>query len=726
MPYVIGCPHCMQRMQMVDDAAGKQFRCPSCKTPFAAPPPSADEWMLLDCIGRALVAKALRPLQQLAPLGEVVCDVAQQAMDEWKRRQPELARRREALEALAQASEDRVRSLVGTVVGDAPPLLRQALIRYLVYIPATIRRSVSGPDLALDEARHLLAFLPQRAPCFRRGGKHPLLDKGLVLEELLGVGGFGEVWKARDLRDPGDSAPPVALKFCLEADASAVLRHEEAVLRQVMKHGGHRGVVRLFKAHLDCNPPCLEYEYVEGEDLGRQMRSWVEAPLAGAFERSLQLMQELVDIVAAAHRLDPPVVHRDLKPANILLQPTPDGPRVRVTDFGIGGLATRQARDQTQTKRSHEAFLLTRLAGAYTPVYASAEQMKGEPPDPRDDVHALGVVWYQLLLGDLAAKPPPDWKRILQERGVSAEVSDLVGRCLRSKKRRLPDAAHLARELVRVAADRRRLVVSAGGEGTHLSIAQALQEALPGAEIRIRPGVYREGVVLGKTVSLLGDGPVDQIIIESGETECVRMATETAVVRGLTLRCAAGQHGKKVFAVHIPVGGLLLEDCDITSDSLACVGIHGKGSTPTLRGCKIHDGKQGGVFVYEEGKGNFERCDIFANKFSGIEIKQGGDPTVRACHIHDGEETGVLVWDRGKGTIERCDIFANKLAGITIRQRSDLTVRDCKITGNGNQAVCATEEARGRIERCDLRGNACGAWYIGPGSLVLDTDNQAE
>jgi hypothetical protein len=207
--------------------------------------------------------------------------------------------------------------------------------------------------------------------------------------------------------------------------------------------------VALRRAHLDANPPCLEYEYIEGEDLGRQLRTWREG--GPGDDRALRLMRELADIVAAAHRQDPPVVHRDLKPSNILLEQAPDGPRLRVTDFGIGGLATRQAGEQTTTRRAHEVYLLSRLWGAYTPIYASPEQVKGESPDPRDDVHALGVIWYQLLLGDPCAKPTPDWNLILQERGVRPKAIDLVGHCLASTKRRLPNAVRLAEELKRLA-----------------------------------------------------------------------------------------------------------------------------------------------------------------------------------------------------------------------------------------------------------------------------------
>jgi type IV pilus assembly protein PilM len=419
--------------------------------------------VLLDCIKEALVAKATRPLLQSAPLGETICDVAQQAMDEWKRREPNPEWRRTSLEVLAQTFDgsDRLQTIANSV---RPPDLQRPLRAYLGYIPATIRRSFARsddpdghsapPNLPLDEARHLLPFLPQRAPRFQRGDQ-PLKGVNLYLDTLLGVGGFGEVWKAYHDRGTGirltdKQRTPVALKFCLEADAVEVLRHEESVLGQVMKHGGHRGLVRLRHAHLNTNPPCLEYEYVEGDDLGRQLRLWAGTPANDASERGLRLMWELVDIVAAAHRLDPPVVHRDLKPANILLHKTTNGQRVRVTDFGIGGLATRQAKNQTKTRRSQEAYLLTRLSGAYTPLYASQEQMKGADPSPQDDVHALGVIWYQLLLGDLSAKPTPDWNLILQEHGVSPEVIDLVGRCLASPKRRLSSAVQLARELERL------------------------------------------------------------------------------------------------------------------------------------------------------------------------------------------------------------------------------------------------------------------------------------
>ena len=116
--------------------------------------------------------------------------------------------------------------------------------------------------------------------------------------------------------------------------------------------------------------------------------------------QAAELVRRLAEIVGFAHRLDPPIVHRDLKPANILVQRAADGsPRFKITDFGIGGVAARR---RSNPSRGHpRPFPGERLRGSFTPLYASPQQVRGAAPDPRDDVLALGVIWYQLLTGRL-------------------------------------------------------------------------------------------------------------------------------------------------------------------------------------------------------------------------------------------------------------------------------------------------------------------------------------
>ena len=140
--------------------------------------------------------------------------------------------------------------------------------------------------------------------------------------------------------------------------------------------------------------------------------------------------------------MNPPIVHRDLKPANILVKPRPGGKwRLRITDFGIGGLAIQQAVAQSRRGSSnHGEFLTAAVRGSYTPLYASPQQMRGEDPDLRDDVYALGVIWYQLLTGDLTTGRPGGeaWKRRLTERGMTPVLLSLLASCFEDRREDRP------------------------------------------------------------------------------------------------------------------------------------------------------------------------------------------------------------------------------------------------------------------------------------------------
>jgi serine/threonine protein kinase len=159
--------------------------------------------------------------------------------------------------------------------------------------------------------------LPTGLPRFRRGDRPLAADWELV--ELLGKGGFGEVWLARHLHRSNQK--PVALKFCLDPVAAESLRNEVVLhnlLDRVRNQGAASGIVPLLETYLTANPPCLMYEYVEGGDL---TGLFPEARLGGlAPDLATRIVQRLASIVASAHRLNPPLVHRDLKPSNILVR----------------------------------------------------------------------------------------------------------------------------------------------------------------------------------------------------------------------------------------------------------------------------------------------------------------------------------------------------------------------------------------------------------------------
>ncbi|MEM6448209.1 MAG: right-handed parallel beta-helix repeat-containing protein, partial [Cyanobacteria bacterium P01_D01_bin.123] len=161
--------------------------------------------------------------------------------------------------------------------------------------------------------------------------------------------------------------------------------------------------------------------------------------------------------------------------------------------------------------------------------------------------------------------------------------------------------------------------------GDYVTLTDALKAAVPGTRILVRPGLYREGITIDKPVEILGDGEPGDVTIEAFGKDTILFQANMGRIANLTLRQSGGG---KWFCVDITQGRLDLEDCDITSQSLACVSIC-NGADPRLRRNRIHDGKQYGVYVHENGQGTLEDNDIFANAYTGVEIKTGGNPTLR-------------------------------------------------------------------------------------------------
>ncbi|HEX8143748.1 MAG TPA: right-handed parallel beta-helix repeat-containing protein [Pyrinomonadaceae bacterium] len=244
------------------------------------------------------------------------------------------------------------------------------------------------------------------------------------------------------------------------------------------------------------------------------------------------------------------------------------------------------------------------------------------------------------------------------------------------------------------------IIVSKQGGGDYTTITEAIRNARPGTRIMVRPGFYNEGFAIDKQLEIIGDGPLRDIVIESTDTNCIRMQTEKATVRGLTLRSRTAP--KEFFAVDIPRGQLILEDCDITSDTWACVAVHGTMADPIIRRNKIHDGKAGGVFIYDHGKGTIEDCDIYGHTNAAIEIKDGSNTIVRRSKLYDNKASGVYVWKNSKGLIEDCDIYGNEYAGITIGEYASPTIRKCKIHNGKAGGIFVYDHGKGMIEDCEI------------------------
>jgi serine/threonine protein kinase len=422
--------------------------------------------ILLRCVGMAIADKGMRGLMGVIPFGECFYDIASCAYDRYTS-ECCVESRMEEIASAAGSSMDQIKDQAREVLAEIiqqtdselrtkldDPLVQNNMLGYLEQIPGAIRASLKRPSdpsgkslpksFTLSSADDFLKILPTRPPRFKAGdmpvGNWKLLD-------LLGVGGFGEVWKAEHPSLKG--IPPVALKFCLAPDSARFLRHEGELLSRVMEVSANNpGIVKLRQAYIESDTPCLEYEFINGGDLCGLMSEWLNMPKERRTLLALQMLVKLARTIAPLHTMNPPIVHRDLKPANVLVVRTTDGKiNLKIGDFGIGGLATKQA-IEGQSKGASQGEILTQtLRGSHTPLYAGPEQQRGAPPHPTDDVHALGVIGFQLLVSDLRRGPTGDWDEELRELGVSDPIIAMFKQCIARQARRYPHAGVLADEL---------------------------------------------------------------------------------------------------------------------------------------------------------------------------------------------------------------------------------------------------------------------------------------
>jgi len=248
---------------------------------------------------------------------------------------------------------------------------------------------------------------------------------------------------------------------------------------------------------------------------------------------------------------------------------------------------------------------------------------------------------------------------------------------------------------------RQELLVAADGSGQFAAIAEALRAAPCSAIIRVRPGFYREALVIDRPVEIVADGPPGSVVVESDVAACLLAYAQIAAVTGLAFRCTAGARGVECFGVEVH-SRLFLNQCDISSNSLACLAVYGPNADPVVRRCRIHHGEQSGVLVYKAAVGLFEECEFSDNTLCAVEVRDASDPTFRRCRISG----GVTVFNRGRGTFEECDIFNSQLSGLQVDSGADPVVRQCSIHHNKSAGVLVAGNGRGAFEECNIFANA--------------------
>jgi serine/threonine protein kinase len=282
---------------------------------------------------------------------------------------------------------------------------------------------------------------------------HPLIGQTLSqyrIEDLLGEGGMGVVYRARDLKlqrpvalklSPADltADPERRKRFMLEARAAARISHP--AIAQVYDVDEHEGTI------------FIAMELVEGKTVARLIENR-ELDLLGAIDIALQVAGGL----AKAHEAG--IVHRDIKPANVMQ--TPDG-HVKILDFGLAKLLDPDSSTVTLPGSSDRSSMpaQTQLGAVKgTPAYMSPEQVNGEPLDARSDIFSLGVMLFEMTTGEapfrrptpvatmhaIAFAEPPAMKSLRPN--LPAGLRQIVSKCLQKRREdRYTDARALTEEL---------------------------------------------------------------------------------------------------------------------------------------------------------------------------------------------------------------------------------------------------------------------------------------
>ncbi|GHD99678.1 serine/threonine-protein kinase [Streptomyces alanosinicus] len=280
-----------------------------------------------------------------------------------------------------------------------------------------------------------------------------------LLEEPLGRGATGTVWRARQREtagaeaavagQPGETVAIKVLKEELASDPDIVMRflRERSVLLRLT----HPNIVRVRDLVVEGDLLALVMDLVDGPDLHRYLReNGPFTPVAAAL-----MTAQIADALAVSHADG--VVHRDLKPANVLLAQNDGQMHPMLTDFGIARLADSPGLTRTQE-----------FVG--TPAYVAPESAEGRPQTSAVDIYGAGILLYELVTG----RPPFAGSTALEvlHQHLSAEprrpstIPDplwtVIERCLRKSPEERPSAESLARGL-RVVAE---------GTGVHANPAQ--------------------------------------------------------------------------------------------------------------------------------------------------------------------------------------------------------------------------------------------------------------
>lgn len=301
--------------------------------------------------------------------------------------------------------------VLATAVGKLRKALGEDGEPLIVTVPRVGYR-LAGPVERVAVGRRLLSSLHLKAGDTVPGRAH------FVLERQLGPAHGSEVWLARHRK----TREPRVYKFSPSGERLSSLKREATLSRVLRESLGSRSdFVRVLDWNFEQAPFYLECEYG-----GVNLIEWAgtDGPLATMPRADrLDLFLAICEAVAAAHSVG--VLHKDLKPANVLMEARDGGYVMRLTDFG----SSRLLEPERLAELGITELGLTMTQGVSaestsgTPLYLAPELLAGAAPTVKSDVYALGLILYQLLVGDLKKPMVSGWERDIDDELLREDLS---------------------------------------------------------------------------------------------------------------------------------------------------------------------------------------------------------------------------------------------------------------------------------------------------------------
>jgi len=254
-----------------------------------------------------------------------------------------------------------------------------------------------------------------------------VLQERYRLEEIIGSGGVGVVYRAQD----SETDTEVAIKLLHEQfGLTGVSRSRVGREGKALQRLAHPSIVELLAVGVDDGVPFLVMELLKGSTLGQMLRDGAMEP-----KQAVAIAMQILSALDFAHGMG--VVHRDLKPGNIVVDDSGDQPRVKILDFGLAKFLSDESSGASQTLTQSGMVL-------GTPQYMPPEQGTGDRVDARADIYALGCVLYEMLAGRPAFEresqmelvrahlldPPPPLPRRSSLTNFREELDVVVARAL--------------------------------------------------------------------------------------------------------------------------------------------------------------------------------------------------------------------------------------------------------------------------------------------------------